>query len=123
MDGKAKEELYLPPEETELPTPTEKSSFFEQFKVQLRRALIVANRNRYSKFVDTCITLIALIVISFLDGATDPTNGDDPDLDYVEATRPNENTAEQYLRNLFKYAIVPIWAFPQKVGIIISILI
>lgn len=123
MEPETKKERYLPPEQTELPSPTVKAKFFEQFVVQLKRAVIVANRNRYSKFIDTCITMVALIIISFLDGTTNPTRDLSPDLDFAEATRPNEDNAERFLSQLFRYAVVDQWLFPLEVGVIVAILI
>jgi ABC-type multidrug transport system ATPase subunit len=99
--------IYEPPEVYELPFSIEEPSFGTQFRFQFRRALLVAWRNRFSKIIDSTIIVVAVIVITALDGVTTTSYDNDPDIPYSVMVRPLEEDLPTIFEQLFSYSLIP----------------
>jgi hypothetical protein len=97
--------LYEPPEKYDLPFRVQKPLFWYQFVNQLRRGMVVASRNRFSKIVDCTIIVGAVIVITALDGTTDVAMDDNPDLAYEVMVRPVKDDLSTIFQRLFAYSM------------------
>lgn len=114
-------ELYAPPEPYQLPAPVKKPSFFEQLYHQLNRAFLVAWRNRFEKLIDLSIIVVAVIIISALDGVTEVTIDEDPDIPFEIMVRPLQDDLETLFTQLFNFALTRQIQYPLKVGIILCV--
>jgi hypothetical protein len=99
--------IYEPPQEYDLPFSIEEPSFGTQFRFQFRRAILVAWRNRFSKIIDSTIIVIAVIVITALDGVTDVSYDNDPEISYHVMVRPLEEDLPSIFQQLFNYSLIP----------------
>jgi ABC-type multidrug transport system ATPase subunit len=115
--------IYQPPEKYDLPIRIEEPSLWFQFRNQLRRALIVAWRNRFSKIIDFTVIVLAVIVITALDGVTNVSLENDPDIPYEVMVRPLQDDVPSMFEQLFSYAMTHQIQYPLKVGIILSVLL
>jgi hypothetical protein len=96
--------IYEVPEEYALPDKVCKPSFWYQLDHQIRRASIVAWRNRFSKVIDLTIVVGAVIVISILSGVNEVAFDLDPQIPFKVMTRPNQDDNETIFKELFAYA-------------------
>ncbi|KAL3921731.1 MAG: hypothetical protein SGILL_002591 [Bacillariaceae sp.] len=115
--------IYKPPKRYDLPMQIEEPTFGTQFRYQLGRALIVAWRNRFSKIIDFTIIILAVIVITALDGVTTVSLENDPDIPYEVMIRPLEDDVPKMYEQLFSYSMTHQIQYPLKVGIILSVLL
>jgi ABC-2 type transporter len=97
--------IYEPPEKYDLPFHVQKPLFWYQFGNQLRRAVLVAWRNRFSKIVDCTIIVVAVIVITALDGTTEVSLDINPDIPYEIMVRPLTDDIETIFQQLFAYSL------------------
>jgi hypothetical protein len=97
--------VYEVPEPYELPRSIEKPSFLYQLKYQTVRALLVAWRNGFSKFVDAVIIVGAVLIITFIDGVAKITSEKHPNIPFEDMVRPRSDSVESIFKELFKYAI------------------
>lgn len=98
--------IYDIPDIYGLPKPVNKPAFFFQLKFQIKRAFLVAWRNRFSKFVDTALIVGAIIVISLMDGIAKVAGDRDPDIPFEQAVRPRPDDIRSIGINLFSYAAI-----------------
>jgi hypothetical protein len=96
--------MFEVPEEYALPDKVVKPSFWYQLNHQIRRASIVGWRNRTSKIIDLAIVVIGVIVITALDGATELSLDEDPEIPFEVMTRPNSDDFEIIFKELFAYS-------------------
>eukprot|EP00532_Pseudo-nitzschia_australis_P020819 CAMPEP_0168291848 /NCGR_PEP_ID=MMETSP0142_2-20121227/6616_1 /TAXON_ID=44445 /ORGANISM="Pseudo-nitzschia australis, Strain 10249 10 AB" /LENGTH=897 /DNA_ID=CAMNT_0008239483 /DNA_START=9 /DNA_END=2702 /DNA_ORIENTATION=+ len=122
MDSEEKA-LYEPPEKYDLPVNTIKPSFLNQFVNQMRRAIVVAWRNRFSKTISSTIIVGSVIFITALDGVTTVAIDSDPQLPFDVLVRPQESDQRNVLMQLFAYADSQQMHYPMKVGIILCIIV
>lgn len=97
--------MYEPPEKYDLPFRVQKPLFWYQFVNQLWRAILVASRNRFSKIIDCTIIVVAVIVITALDGTTEVTMDIDPDIAYDVMVRPVKDDMPTIFQQNFAYAL------------------
>jgi hypothetical protein len=97
--------IYEPPEKYDLPFRVQKPLFWYQFVNQLRRGIVVASRNRFSKIIDCTIIVVAVIVITALDGTTEVAMDDNPDLAYEVMVRPVKDDLSTIFQRLFAYSM------------------
>jgi hypothetical protein len=97
--------IFEPPNKYDLPIRIEEPSLWTQFRNQLRRALIVAWRNRFSKTIDFTVIVLAVIVITALDGTTNVSVDDDPDIPYEVMVRPLKDDMSTIFQQLFSYSM------------------
>jgi len=99
---------YEAPSAYPLPRNKERPPLFHQLGCQLQRLLILMERNWFSTFLDTAILVVAVTLITFMDGAARPT------MDWAEARTLNyynivePDTLEAIFRelpSLFAYAL------------------
>jgi hypothetical protein len=102
-------EMYGVPPETALPPAFKKQNFVSQLQNQVTRAFLVSWRNSTSKLIDTAILVIATVVICVSTGYPEMTRNKDPDIAFEDAVSPTQETAQQVLGQLFKYAATPQW--------------
>jgi hypothetical protein len=100
-----KRQIYRVPSPYQLPTGIEKPSFLYQLNHQLGRALIVAWRNRFSKFIDSSIIIGAVIIIAALDGVAQVTLENEPDIPFEIMVRPNEDDLVTIFTELFGHSL------------------
>jgi hypothetical protein len=104
--GPADKFMYEVPEPYELPRDVVKPSFMTQLDHQVRRGFIVAWRNRFSKVIDVSIIVVAVIIITVLDGVAVVSLDKDPDMPFEVMTRPDlEEDGELINLQLFGYAL------------------
>jgi len=115
--------IYEPPQEYDLPFHVEEPPFWTQFRYQLRRASVVAWRNRFSKTIDCSIIVVAVIAITALDGVTEVSLDQNPDIPYEVMLRPLEEDLSTIFQQLFSYSLTHQIQYPLKVGIILSVLL
>ena len=96
--------IYDIPDIYGLPKPVEKPPFLLQLKFQIKRAFLVAWRNRFSKFLDTILIVAAITVISLLDGIQEVAVDFDPNIPFEQAVRPRPDDIPSISSNLFSYA-------------------
>jgi energy-coupling factor transporter ATP-binding protein EcfA2 len=120
--GGEEKKLYEVPNSYALPDDVIKPSFWYQLVFQFRRACIVAYRNRFSKFIDACIIIGAIVVITALDGIAEITYDEDPDVAFEIMVRPTEDDVDDLFAGLFRYSLTRQITYPLKVGIILSTL-
>jgi hypothetical protein len=101
----AKRHIYRVPSPYQLPSGIEKPSFLYQLNHQLGRALIVAWRNRFNKFIDSIIIIGAVIIITALDGVAQVTLENEPDIPFEIMVRPNEDDVVTIFTELFGYSL------------------
>eukprot|EP00529_Nitzschia_sp_RCC80_P002293 CAMPEP_0113480212 /NCGR_PEP_ID=MMETSP0014_2-20120614/21752_1 /TAXON_ID=2857 /ORGANISM="Nitzschia sp." /LENGTH=1932 /DNA_ID=CAMNT_0000373621 /DNA_START=203 /DNA_END=6001 /DNA_ORIENTATION=- /assembly_acc=CAM_ASM_000159 len=125
FDGLTDEQkqLYDPPLEYELPYQVEKTSLWNQFVNQFKRCCIVAWRNRFSKIIDLTIIVVAVIVITALDGTTEVSLFDNPEISYFTMVRPLKIELPIIFQELFAYSQTRQIQYPLKVGIILTVLL
>jgi hypothetical protein len=97
-------DLYRPPEQYDLPIDTEKPAFWYQFANQLRRAMIVAWRDRFSKIISCTIIVGAVIFITAMDGATTVSVDKNPVTPYEILVRPTRDDFPSIYEQLFSYS-------------------
>ena len=97
--------LYEPPENYDLPYEIEKPTFWYQFVNQLRRALLVAWRNRFSKIISSTIIVGAVVFITALDGVTKISVDSNPTIPFEIMVRPMEQDLPSIFAQLFSYAL------------------
>ena len=96
--------IYEPPRKYELPIETEKKSFCYQFIYQVKRALLVAWRNRFSKIVNSTIIVGSVVFITALDGVTTVSSDRDPNLPFATLVRPEPSDFPDIFNDLFAYS-------------------
>ena len=107
---KKKRSKYEPPSPFGLPRKKEKPPFIDQLFHQLRRLLILKERNWLEAFRDTTIIIVAVILVSLMNGAAEPTKSVDMlDLNYERVAEPNsvESLLLEFPK-LFSYAITGV---------------
>jgi hypothetical protein len=104
LSGSAKR-VYEVPEPYEVPRSIEKPSFLNQLKYQIVRALIVAWRNRFSKFVDAVIIVGAVVIITYIDGVAEISADRRPNIEFEDMVRPRPDSVETIFHQLFRYAV------------------
>lgn len=114
--------MYEVPSSYALPNEVVKPSFLSQLNHQIRRAFIVGYRNRFSKFIDACVIIGAIVVITALDGIAEISYDEDPDVSFEIMVRPTQDDVDDLFAGLFRYAITRQITYPLKVGIILSTL-
>lgn len=97
--------IYDIPDISGLPKPVKKPAFLLQLKFQIKRAFLVAWRNRFIKFFDTTLIVGAITVISLLDGVAEVAKDRDPDIPFEQAVRPRPDDIQSIIINLFSYAV------------------
>lgn len=121
--SKEERAAYEPPEKYELPFHVQKPLLWYQFVNQFKRCCIVAWRNRFSKIVDITIIVVAVIVITALDGTTEVSLDDNPDISYMTMVRPLKIEIPTIFQELFASSLTRQIQYPLKVGIILSVLL
>jgi ABC-2 type transporter len=113
------------PEPYDLPVPVKNRSFFFQLNVQVRRNLLLAWRNRFSKFVDTAIILVAVSLICLFEGVVNLTREDVPGISFEDLTSGNPEDLGRNFRGLFRYAssFSGLVRFAMALGVIASVLL
>jgi hypothetical protein len=109
----------------ELPVKVKNRSFFVQLIVQLRRNLLLAWRNRFSKFVDTAIILGAVSLISWFEGVVSVTREVDPNIAFDDLTSGNPVDLVQNFGRLFRHAtnVGSLVQFSMALGVITAVLL
>ena len=103
----AEKSIYDAPERYPLPKRMLKPTFREQLVLQLRRAVLVAWRNRFTKVVDTMIIVGSVILISLIDGIEEVSlAGTDPDVSFETAVRPQKEDFAYIAFQNFRWANV-----------------
>jgi hypothetical protein len=97
--------VYEVPEPYEVSQSIEKASFLHQLRYQIVRALIVAWRNRFRKFLDAEIIVGAALIITALDGVAELTSDRGPNIPFKDMVRTRPDSVESIFKELFKYAI------------------
>mmetsp|Transcript_10771 Transcript_10771/g.22367 ORF Transcript_10771/g.22367 Transcript_10771/m.22367 type:complete len:602 (-) Transcript_10771:246-2051(-) len=115
--------IYEPPRKYELPIETEKKSFCYQFIYQVKRALLVAWRNRFSKIVNSTIIVGSVVFITALDGVTTVSSDRDPNLPFATLVRPEPSDFPDIFNDLFAYSQSAQLQYAMKVGIILCIIV
>lgn len=100
---KESKSIYEPPEKYDLPIKAIKQSFWNQFKYQVNRGILVAWRNRFSKIVNSAITIGAIISLAALDGFTKLAIDSDPNLPFATLVRPQRQELPDVFLGLFSY--------------------
>lgn len=119
ISKKSRQQFYSKPPPSELPGESVKPTFWEQFLVQMHRALKVARRNYFYKFVDTSIILFVGILISFMQGETVLSADADPAgirFKYLVTKDPSlvlSDNNDNFFEQLFAYAARPNEDFRQ----------
>jgi len=106
-----------------LPYEIEKPTFWYQFVNQLRRALLVAWRNRFSKIISSTIIVGAGVFITALDGVTKISVDSNPTIPFEIMVRPMEQDLPSIFAQLFSYSLSQQGQYPLKVGIILCIIV
>lgn len=117
---------YIPPKPYALPRPVEKPAFRTQLRGQIQRNFLMTWRNRSSKLVDTTMIVGAVVLISWLQGVTEVTRGQQPDLSFDELVEGDPYEIPKTFPYLFKYALGPTAGaieFALKIGVITSVLL
>jgi hypothetical protein len=112
---------YAPPAPYQLPGAVEKPSFFVQLGHQVSRAFLVAWRNRFEKLIDLSIIVIAVILITALDGVAEVTIDEDPEAPFEMVVRPLRDDLETLFTEVFGFSLTRQIQYPLKVGIILCV--
>lgn len=118
--------IYDPPEEYPLPTSKPKPRFFTQLRAQLRRNMLFMWRNRVAKLVDTVMIVVAVLLISFLEGPLVVARRVRPRLTFDELVAANPVDVATTFPELFQYALRPTTSmieYALKVGVIAAVLL
>ncbi|VEU38252.1 unnamed protein product [Pseudo-nitzschia multistriata] len=121
--GDKEKTLYEPPEKYDLPIDIEKPSFSFQFVNQVKRALLVAWRDRLTRIITATIIVGSVIFITALDGVTSVSIDLNPDLPFDVLVRPQERDQENIFNALFAYVHRQQIQYPMKVGIVLCIIV
>lgn len=93
--SKTSRAIYDAPPPFELPAKTQPATFFSQLGYQIVRLVMVAKRNWSTKLLDAMIIVVAVILVSLLDGTFEPTKPYDlKDLDYYSIAQPRGTKEE-----------------------------
>jgi hypothetical protein len=96
--------IYDIPDICSLPKPVNKPAFLFQLKFQIKRAFLVAWRNRFGKFLDTTLIVGAITLISLMDGILEVAVDSNPNIPFEQAVRPRPGDIQSIAKNLFRYA-------------------
>mmetsp|Transcript_17412 Transcript_17412/g.40037 ORF Transcript_17412/g.40037 Transcript_17412/m.40037 type:complete len:1463 (+) Transcript_17412:134-4522(+) len=121
--NKEQRTIYEPPNPYELPSGTRKPLFFTQFLNQVRRALIVAWRDRLAKVISSSIIVGSVIFITAMDGVTKVSLDSDPNIPFEVLLIPAESDKDSVFAQLFAYSESQQMQYPLKVGIILCIIV
>mgnify|MGYP005850275165 CR=1 FL=1 len=119
ISKKSRQQFYSKPKPTYLPEAIIKPSFWEQFWVQVHRALKVAKRNAFYKLVDTFVIVLFGAIISYLQGVTVLSTDADPEgirLKYLIEGDPSlvlSDDNDDFFEQLFRFAAEPNEEFRQ----------
>lgn len=98
-------EQFLPPKRFGLPTTRKRPGFFRQVGTQTRRNLLIIRRNWSIKFIDTCLIVGAVALISGLEGVFEITEDVDPLVPYAALESDDKNDLIPFFPQLFAYAM------------------
>lgn len=118
--------LYEPPASYDFPKKTIMPSFWLQFLLQMKRAFLLAWRNRVTKAIETAIIVFAIAIITLSQGTTTLTTESIPLVPFEAFIAGQDEIIVAFFQPLFEFALLGATGYLRygvSVAVIGSVLI